>query len=79
MRRPLWLLGGRPGLNRRPLEPQSSALTKLSYIHRLGGQIYKFFYSENPLKEIIPRASEERAGGTALSHSYPRSAEGSAS
>ena len=49
------------------LEPATSGTTiqrsnLLSYIHRLGGQIYKNFYSQIPLKEIIPPATEERAG-----------------
>jgi len=36
----------------------------------LGVQIYKIFYSRNPLKEIIPQATEERAGYTALKPGY---------
>ena len=56
-------------------EPATSGTTiqrsnLLSYIHHLGGQIYKIFYSRNPLKEIIPQATEERAGYTALKPGY---------
>jgi len=34
----------------------------------LGGQIYKIFYSVNPLKGIIPLGLEKRAYCTAPSH-----------
>jgi len=38
----------------------------------LGGQIYKIFYSVNPLSGIITLANEERARCIAPSHCYLR-------
>ena len=58
-------------------EPATSGTTiqhsnLLSYIHRLGVQIYKIFSSLNLLREIIPQAVEERADCIAPSRCYLR-------
>jgi hypothetical protein len=63
-------------------EPTTSGTTiqrsnQLSYIHRLGVQIYKFFCSPNPMEEFIQRSGGETTGCILPSPCSPQNGKGS--